>query len=371
MTDIGGQRIAILGCGFIGTIHSFALRSLIRGGLVDASVVATCDVDLEKAKRTLEMHQKETVAGVVTDDPDEALDRADVAWVCTPTAMHQLAVERCVAHGVSIYCEKPLAKNLDGAVAIEKMVEGAKLANQVGLVLRYAPPFRTISALCQGTATEGGPDVDLLGRPMAALLRDDQFFPVDGMYGSKWRADVEVAGGGTLIEHSIHDVDALSWMFGPVVSVTARSANHAGHPGIEDVAAVTFVHATGAVSTLLSVWHAVESRPSTRRLEVFFEKAHAVLEDEQVGPVRIERSGGEPMDIGLPSEASDLMERLPVADSLKSQILPYAASDLSFLRAVSSGRPPEPGLGVAVSAHRVVEAAYRSAASGGEPQNLS
>ena len=32
----------------------------------------------------------------------------------------------------------------------------------------------------------------------------------------------------------------------------------------------------------------IATRPSTRRLEVFFERAHAVLEDEEVGPVKIE-----------------------------------------------------------------------------------
>ena len=29
------------------------------------------------------------------------------------------------------------------------------------------------------------------------MLRDDQYFPIGGMYGSDWRADVSVAGGGT------------------------------------------------------------------------------------------------------------------------------------------------------------------------------
>ena len=51
---------------------------------------------------------------------------------------------------------------------------------------------------------------------------------------------------------------------------------------------VTFEHSSGALSTLLSVWHQIETRPSTRRLEVFFERAHVVSTDEEVGPVKIE-----------------------------------------------------------------------------------
>ncbi|MFZ0664616.1 MAG: Gfo/Idh/MocA family oxidoreductase [Acidimicrobiales bacterium] len=362
----GPTRIAILGCGFIGTVHSYSLRSLIGGGLADAVVVSACDVDVDRARATLDAHGP----GRATDDLDQALEGVDAAWVCTPTAMHRQVVERCVAHGVAIYCEKPLAKNLASALEIFRMVDEAGLPNQVGLVLRYAPPFSALASICQGQPVVGAPGPEVLGRPIASVLRDDQFFPIGGMYRSTWRGDVDVAGGGTLIEHSIHDVDALSWMFGPVVSVTARTQNNAGHPGIEDVAAVTFAHSSGAISTLLSVWHGLESRPSTRRLEVFFEKAHVVLENEQLGPVMIEHAGG-PTDLGISENASELMNRLPVPDALRPQILAYAGSDLAFLAALAGGFAPEPGLAVAVEAHRVVEAAYRSAALGGEPLILA
>lgn len=359
-----GTRIAIIGCGFIGTVHSFAIRSLVRGGLIEAAVTATCDADIERARRMLDPDGD----GVATDDIDEALADVEAAWVCTPTSTHRQVVERCVASGVAIYCEKPLAKDLQGAQDISEMVEGSGLANQVGLVLRHAPPFASIASLCRGEPVEGLEDASSLGRPMAAMLRDDQYFPVGGMYGSDWRADVEVAGGGTLLEHSIHDVDMLSWALGPVTAVSARTTNHAGNRGIEDVASVTFEHSGGALSSLLSVWHGVESRPSTRRLEVFFERAHAVLEDEQVGPVKIERSG-EVTEVGLPAEAVALMDHA-VAPELRPHILAYSSSDLSFLRSVRSGVRPTPGIDVALQAHRVVDAAYRSAASGGGVERL-
>jgi predicted dehydrogenase len=202
---------------------------------------------------------------------------------------------------------------------------------------------------------------------MAAVLRDDQYFPVGGMYGSEWRSDVAVAGGGTLLEHSIHDVDLLTWMFGPVVSVVARTENHAGHAGVEDVAAVTFEHSNGALSSLTSVWHGIGTRPSTRRLEVFFERAHIVLEDEQVGPVKIELDDST-CELGLPAEALEVMDRLAVPDELKPHLLAYSSADLSFVRSVENRRPASPGIDIALEAHRIVDAAYRSAALGGAPQ---
>jgi predicted dehydrogenase len=357
-------RVAIVGCGFIGTVHSFALRALIRGGLADAAVVATCDVEVEKARRMLQAHGE----GVATENVDEALADVDAAWVCTPTAMHHQVVERCVANGVAIYCEKPLARDLEGAEAISSLVDASGLPNQVGLVLRSAPPFASIAALSRNEATEGGPDPETLGSPIAVLLRDDQYFPVGGMYGSDWRADVSVAGGGTLLEHSIHDLDLLAWMLGPVVSVVARTENHAGHPGIEDVAAVTLEHSSGALSSLLSVWHGIETRPSTRRLEVFFERGHAVLENEEVGPVMIEQ-GGARSEIVLQRDSVELMERLAVPAELRPHLLAYASADLGFVQSVQQGRSPTPDIAVALQAHRVVDAAYRSAELGGKPQH--
>ena len=68
-------------------------------------------------------------------------------------------------------------------------------------------------------------------------VRDDQYFPIQGMYGSTWRSDVAKAGGGTLIEHSIHDVDVLRWLLGDPESVSARTTFRFGYPGIEDTAA--------------------------------------------------------------------------------------------------------------------------------------
>ena len=69
---------------------------------------------------------------------------------------------------------------------------------------------------------------------MAAVFRDDQYFPTQGLYPSSWRADRALAGGGCLIEHSIHDLDILRVCLGKPVEISARTANHAGHyPRVE------------------------------------------------------------------------------------------------------------------------------------------
>lgn len=363
-------RVALVGCGFIGTVHSFALKALTGSGLVGARVVAACDPDLERAERTARAHPGATATAVVA----EAVAAADAVWVCTPTAGHLAAVEAAAAAGAAVYCEKPLAPDLAGAVRLVEAVGAAGVPGQVGLVLRSALPAAALADLAGAPPPPPAapvppptPERDLgLGAPLAAVLRDDQYFPVQGMYGSTWRADRAVAGGGTLLEHSIHDLDLLAWVLGPVVSVTARTANHAGHDGIEDVAAAVLTHASGATSTLLSVWHGLLTRPSTRHLEVFFETGLATVDDEDGGPVVVEHRAGT-AELALGADAEAYLARLAVPEGLRRPLLTYVLADHGFLTALGAGSPPWPSLQTGLDAHRVADACYRSAAAGGAP----
>jgi predicted dehydrogenase len=208
------------------------------------------------------------------------------------------------------------------------------------------------------------------GRPLATTLRDDQYFPIQGQYGSTWRKDVTAAGGGTLIEHSIHDVDVLRWLLGDPVSLTARAASHFGHAGIDDVVAVTMAYADGSTAQLTSIWHQVLSRESSRRLEVFLEDALLWTEDDYLGPLHVQTSAGtETMQGTLPEWA----ERLTVPQVYAHGVAAYAAPTKTFLDALAASGPAAvgaPSAAEALAAHRLVDRAYASAAAGGAPKSV-
>src|SRR5581483_1254378 len=103
------------------------------------------------------------------------------------------------------------------------------------------------------------------------------------------------------------------------------TANFAGHEGVEDVAMVTAEHASGATSSLISVWHQILSRPSTRRLEVFGEQALVWLDDEMGGPVRVERATGVEVVPTVTGEA--WLDRLAVPPAWRPGLAAYAAAD--------------------------------------------
>ena len=356
MAEHQPRRIAIIGCGFIGRIHSTVLLGLRRAGYTDGAVVACCDSEVERAKKFAVFHG----ASVTTSDPAEAMGAADAAWICTPTSTHLRLVNLACSLRLPVYCEKPLAPTLSEAEELGAAAAAAGIGVQVGLVLRSSPVL--LAARDHVVSAE-------LGRLMAITFRDDQYFPIQGQYRSSWRADVSTAGGGTLIEHSIHDLDVLQWIAGPVRSVTAGTANFAGHEGIEDVAAVSLVHESGAISTLTSVWHSILSRPSTRRIEMFCERGLLWTEDESAGPLHLQTDDGvSEVPLGHGSEETGsspeagVIAALGLPATLKAPLSLYVRSDLAFLESLATEKIPSPGLQQALDAHRLADLAYRSAA---------
>src|ERR1700722_3285705 len=348
-------RIGFVGTGLIAWAHGLSVKALIDGGVVDAEIVAVHDQRAQRARGFADV-----LGGDVVSDAAEVAGRCDAIWVCTPTSAHRGAVDEAVAAARAVFCEKPLDVDLARATELVEAVGTSGVASQSGLVLRSAPVFRELRDLVQGGT---------LGAPMAAVFRDDQYFPIQGTYASQWRADASQAGGGCLIEHSIHDLDILRFCFGDVDSVVARTAHHAGYEGIEDLAAVTLSFASGFEAQLTSIWHDILSRGSTRRLEVFCREGMVWLDNEFRGPLHIQTS--DDIEVRLcPSPA--WVDALPMADDeVGLAVRAYAAADRAFIDAVTAGRPPSPGLEVALEAHRLVDAAYRSADAGGAPIAMS
>jgi len=330
-------RIGFYGAGFISRYHLFLLSDCP----VDHAIVAVHDVDAERAAAFAEQ------TGASVTDEDALLDLVDVVYVTTWTAEHPRLVAKAAERGLAVFCEKPLAFDTAVAEAMVAAVERSGVTNQVGLVLRFVPAFRWAKRLV---------DDPRAGRTMAVVFRDDQFIPNQGMYASDWRVDAARAGHGTLLEHSIHDTDILQWLLGPVTSLSATTRELHGHPGIEDVAAARLDFASGATATLTSVWHDVLERPSQRRVEVFCENLHLAVEGDFVGPVRWQLTG-EPEQV---LEGDELIEALRAAGD------PDPGNPATaFLTAVRDGTPASPSLADALPAHRLVDAMYASAASGG------
>lgn len=330
--------IGFIGTGHIATFHSKMLKisgvNLVRGGCYDIDVARS------------EAFAKASGSTVMSSE-QEVINSSDAVYICTWTSEHQRLADMCIAAGKPFFCEKPLSVDFTHALTMNAQASASGLTHQCGLILRRSPAYLWARELITDPKA---------GAVMSVVFRDDQFIPIQGHYKSTWRGDVEKAGAGTLLEHSIHDVDMLRFLIGEVESVSARATYKHGIEGIEDCVAASVQFANGAVGTLTTIWHDNLSRPSLRHVEVFCEHRTVIIAaDDWFGPVTWSDTDGATGSL----EGTELTERTaPLA-------MKDANPDGAFVRCVVDGESAFPAFDIALEAHRIVEAMYRSARNSG------
>jgi len=348
-------NVGLIGAGLIGSAHSFYLTSILQEKVFPLRLKAVGDPDQARLDRLSKAFPWETLTTApmkVIEDPE-----VNAVFICTPTAFHKQYVEAAAMTGKAVFCEKPLAFTAAEARAMLEMVAQAEVVHQVGLVLRMGAVWNALKELARRPEA---------GFPITCIFRDDQCFPIKGLHASDWRAQPELAGAGTLLEHSIHDLDIMEWMFGRIHQVQATTASRFSRPGIEDLARVLIEFESGMTATLVSVWHDVLHRHSNRRIEVFCEKAYYAHEAEFFGPLdymvadRALKTLSEEEVFHLSLEARGITD--PVEKKLARMY--GVLEDYYFCRAVLARTKAEPGFEVAVRAHELVDACYQSAREG-------
>ncbi len=339
-------RIGLVGCGLIGRFHARSLQQVADR----ARLEFVFDVDRDRAEIFAADFGTE-VAGTI----EQLIRDVDAVYVCTWTSAHAEIVRLALDARLPVFCEKPLATDLEQATELAEAIMASEVINQVGLVLRRSPAMRWVKQrLASG--------VD--GEVMSIVFRDDQYLPTQGMYASTWRGDAARAGSGALLEHSIHDLDLIDWWIGPITTVSAMTAHHHRIDGIEDQATVILRGQDGAIATLSSTWHDVTSRPSQRRIEIFCRRATLIVEGDWQGPVRWESAD----DSGV-LEGAELVAAVRSHQAHEAPVIQGAGRtqnpDREFVDAVLDGTTAHPDAATALRARVLADAAYRSAASHG------
>lgn len=351
-------RVGFIGAGLIAAYHAIQLNvsrdtaATAGGAGVDNRIVSVYDPDRGRAVGLAGGQGADVAAR-----PEDVVSASDAVFVCTWTSEHLPMVRLAAEAGVPVFCEKPLSVDLATSRQLVEVVRSAGLVNMVGLVMRTSPSMLVLREMVGDPAS---------GRVMNVVFRDDQYLPTQGWYASTWRGEVELAGSGALMEHSIHDLDLLEWLFGPLDTIGAHQAFFHGIDGIEDSVSAVLRFRCGATGNLASIWHDVLSRPSQRRMEVFCERATVTLESDDVGPVRRQTDDGEEVVGG-----DDLVPWLAARG------ITVTSAEDDFLAAVrdrmqgATPRRLRPDVDDALRAHVLADAAYRSAVAGGGPVRVT
>ncbi len=347
----------MVGAGIIGGTHSAVLQQiqLALGDKVELVAIADPDEKHRQFFGSVYGYREQYRSA------EELLTNADVntIFVCTPTKFHAELVHVAAARGLHIFAEKPLAMDYAEAKGMVEAVDRAGVTTQIGLVLRFSSVFTVIRDLVRSPQA---------GHPMAVVFRDDQVFPIRGVHDTPWRKDRTLSAGGTLIEHGVHDLDILTWLFGPVARLRAWEQNRAGHPGIEDYVAVDLEFENGLHAQLINVWHNMVQRHSNRRIEIFCENAFVASEADMMGSITAQFGEGSEQVMADDEIMRRFLEHHPKApEGLRGMYgIAYLVQDLSFIAALLEGRTADPSIHVGLEAQRLAAATYHSARTGAD-----
>lgn len=189
-------RIALLGCGKIGTNHLKAYAQLPQ------AQVSIFDTNAEAMHAVAHTFRRPELNAV-----DEAFSRSrfDAVDICTPSLTHTPLVLEALRAGQDVLCEKPLCTSLSDARAIHKAVRASSRFLMVAYLYRFAPVFRFVKEVL---------DEGILGRPYSAHMK----LGGPGSHATwKHRRD---EGGGAKFEKLVHLLDLTQWFFGSVRSAS-------------------------------------------------------------------------------------------------------------------------------------------------------
>ena len=189
-------KVAILGAGFISEIHLESYHRFIP----EAEVVAVYARNPDKAKEFAEKHH---IAKWYTD-VDKLINESqcEIVDICLPNFLHADACIKAAQAGKHIIIEKPLAITLEECDA---MIDACKKAN-VKLMyaeeLCFAPKYERVRHLVKEGAVG---DVYML----------KQSEKHSGPH-TDWFYDINLAGGGVLMDMGCHAMQWFRWMLGNV-----------------------------------------------------------------------------------------------------------------------------------------------------------
>ncbi|RNE67345.1 Gfo/Idh/MocA family protein [Cryobacterium tepidiphilum] len=193
----GALRAGIIGTGFMGTVHSHAVRA--SGGVVAAVASRSPEGTLAAATRLGAAEACESPATLI------ARDDIDVVHICTPNASHAELAASAIAAGKAVICEKPLATSVQDAARLVSSAEAAGVVASVPFIYRFYPAVREIrERILSGDA---GRLWLLHGSYLQDWLADPR--------SNNWRVDPALGGGSRAFgDIGVHWCDLMEFVTG-------------------------------------------------------------------------------------------------------------------------------------------------------------
>ena len=333
-------NFGIIGAGMVADFHAKSIQHL-----PNAKLTAICGAGSGRAAALAEKYQCKEYPDYQTllKDPE-----IDIVTIATPSGLHMDPSIEAARQGKHVLCEKPLEITLE---RIDKMIEAHKIAGtRLGGFFNYR--YTDVVQVLKEALDEGRFGTLTFASITVPWWRTDEY------YQHKWRGTLELDGGGAMMNQSIHMVDMLQFIMGPLESLNAYTATLGHQIEAEDTAVALVKFKNGALG---SIYGSTASFPGQlRSIMVTGTKGTVILDDNNVKVWQFadETEKDEAIrnrfktESGSGGGASD-------PSSIPFEL--HAKNIAAFIEAVESGKPFELEGEEARKAVSIVLAMYQSA----------
>jgi predicted dehydrogenase len=227
---VSKTRVAVAGAGYIGLAHIGVAR-------MSATVELSAVVDPSAAAKA---HAEAAGVPLYASLAELfAKDKPDGVVLATPNPLHVPQALECIAAGVPMLLEKPIAPTVAEAERLVRAADGAKARVLVGHHRAHSP----IMAKARQVVDSG-----VLGR-LVAVTGTAMFFKPDHYFAdAPWRKE---PGAGPILLNLIHEVHNLRLLAGEIVAVQAFTSHAVRGFAVEDTVAIGLRFASGVLGTFL------------------------------------------------------------------------------------------------------------------------
>jgi predicted dehydrogenase len=221
-------RVGFIGCGGMANAH---FRSL--SGLDNVERVAFCDVNLDRAKQSVEQY-----GGKPYSDHIEMLEteKPDALYIVVPPGFHDNIEIDVANRKIPFFIEKPIALSNETTAKVIEAVNANNVITSVGYHWRYQ------------AGTDRAKEV-LKDKTIGMCLG----YWMGGLPGVGWWRRMEQSGG-QFVEQTTHIIDLARYLVGDVKRVYAAAALRAmddvENINVPDVGTTTLEFESGAVGTI-------------------------------------------------------------------------------------------------------------------------
>lgn len=219
-------RLAIIGAGRMGRWHAEVVAAD-----PGTTLVAVCDPFTSQLGDDYRVPTYTDLTSLLTEATPDAVITAN------PNDQHVDTALQCVASGVPVLLEKPVATSLADARKLHNAATANAVPVLVGHHRRHNPLIEQTKAIL---------DDHRLGTVTTVTALWQMQKPRD-YFDAEWRRE---PGAGVLLINLVHDIDLLRYLFGEIESVQAVLSNTVRGFEVDDTAAIIMRFESGAVGTL-------------------------------------------------------------------------------------------------------------------------